>query len=286
MRKRRMKILTWAAAAVLLALCVALAMTGLNQGMFDVTFYRVSSDKIIGRLRIVQLSDLHLSQFGKDNAELVDAVAKLTPDIIAITGDMNISGNPDYRVVLTLCAQLTPIAPVYYSLGNHEYVDQIFSGSAIQKDLKALGVHVLDNQAESLTIGDNAIQIIGISESASQLAQTYGGDKTMAERFIEKWSGYEGFNLLLIHYPTAVPARLSAFDFDLALCGHEHGGLIRVPKLGGLYAPDEGLLPDYAEGYFAFRNNAMIVSRGLGNSSWVPRFNNDPELVVVDVTWN
>ncbi|MDP4118185.1 MAG: metallophosphoesterase [Bacillota bacterium] len=255
-----------------------------NNQDFGVTFYQVTSKKVNSRIRIVQLSDLHMHEFGKDNEELVDEIKRLKPNIIAVTGDMNNDYNKDYGVAITLCRRLVKIAPVYYSLGNNEYTAFLFKKSKILSDLKSVGVHIMHNKAEVVNIGNNPVQIIGISENGKGLRDTFGAKETTVKRFEKKFGEYkDGFKLLLIHYPEVFLNVMSDFDVDLALAGHAHGGQIRIPFIGGLYSPGEGFFPKLTEGYHVFKHNRLIISRGLGNSKMIPRINNKPELVVIDV---
>lgn len=106
---------------------------------FVESYYKVQSDKLTSHLRIVQLSDLHLREFGENNCDLVARIRALKPDIIAITGDMNDKKSDDTHVVTDLCAQLVEIAPVYYVPGNHEWPKIVFEGSTLASDLEAWG---------------------------------------------------------------------------------------------------------------------------------------------------
>mgnify|MGYP002588411865 CR=1 FL=1 len=108
---------------------------------FVESYYQVQSDKLTSNVRVVQLSDLHLHEFGDHNAELIERITALKPDIIAITGDMNDKLVDDYSVVTDLCTELVKIAPVYYVPGNHEWPKIVFHNSPIGTDLEAIGVH-------------------------------------------------------------------------------------------------------------------------------------------------
>ena len=130
---------------------------------FVESYYKVQSDKLTSHLRIVQLSDLHLREFGENNCDLVARIRALKPDIIAITGDMNDKKSDDTHVVTDLCAQLVEIAPVYYVPGNHEWPKIVFEGSTLASDLEALGVHFLADKYETVTIGSNTLLIGGIA---------------------------------------------------------------------------------------------------------------------------
>ena len=243
-------------------------------------FYQVKSNKVVDNIRIVALADLHLKEFGKDNEKLVAEVKNLSPDIVAIVGDMNLESQPDnYSSVISLCKQLNEIAPVYYCLGNHEIDAMLFKNSNIYKDIKAEGIKIFNNETETVNIGGTAIDIIGLTQNPTEFDE-YGKD------FFEKaMSADDNFKLLLTHYPEYFLGKLNDYDIDLAITGHAHGGQVRLPFIGGLYAADQGLFPKLCDGYHEDGNSKFIVSRGLGKSGIVPRINNKPEIVIADISW-
>ena len=126
---------------------------------FVESYYQVQSDKLTSNVRVVQLSDLHLREFGDHNSELIERITTLKPDIIAITGDMNDKLVDDYSVVTDLCEELVKIAPVYYVPGNHEWPKIVFDHSPIREDLEAVGVHFLADKTETLEVNGNTIAI-------------------------------------------------------------------------------------------------------------------------------
>ena len=161
---------------------------------FVESYYKVQSDKLTSHLRIVQLSDLHLREFGENNCDLVARIRALKPDIIAITGDMNDKKSDDTHVVTDLCAQLVEIAPVYYVPGNHEWPKIVFEGSTLASDLEALGVHFLADKYETVTIGSNTLLIGGIAEAPASYEKYASG-------FLEDFAAQPGYKMLLVHYP-------------------------------------------------------------------------------------
>ena len=244
------------------------------------TFYEVEDDKIQYPMRVVVLADLHLQEFGEDNVDLVREIGRLKPDMIAMVGDMMNEDDPDTSVVVTLCRQLVEIAPVYFSYGNHEKqairVDQT---STLNVDLEALGVHVLHNRYETVCVNGNTIDIGGLSANPGTMEAEY------TQKF---WQGYlESLNyrLLLVHYPNYffTGGELRGAPIDMALCGHLHGGQVVLPYVGGLYHPIEGFLPEMTDGCRRVEDTWVVISRGLGNHNKIPRVNNPPELVVVDI---
>ena len=211
---------------------------------FVESYYKVQSDQLTSHLRIVQLSDLHLREFGENNCDLVARIRALKPDIIAITGDMNDKKSDDTHVVTDLCAQLVEIAPVYYVPGNHEWPKIVFEGSTLASDLEALGVHFLADKYETVIIGSNTLLIGGIAEAPASYEKYASG-------FLEDFAAQSGYKMLLVHYPEYYAEDTGALigkDIDMALCGHAHGGQVRLPFLGALYTPDQGFLPDLTEG--------------------------------------
>ena len=141
-------------AVLLAALWGILALIAKHQSFVE-SYYQVQSDKLTSNVRVVQLSDLHLHEFGDHNAELIERITALKPDIIAITGDMNDKLVDDYSVVTDLCTELVKIAPVYYVPGNHEWPKIVFHNSPIWTDLEAIGVHFLADETETLEVHGN-----------------------------------------------------------------------------------------------------------------------------------
>lgn len=269
----------------LLIMLTAIAVTALvwiivnfRQDKIDVTYYQVKSQKLTNNARIVQLGDLHLREFGDGNSELIERVASLEPDIIAITGDMTIDRVKDYTVVTSLVSKLKDIAPVYYSFGNHEFEVYLFEeGSTIAGDIRAAGATLLSNKYEEIDVNSNTIYIGGIC------AQNYTFNEPTITNFFNEYDKIDGFKLLLSHSPEIFMGNMASHPVDLALAGDAHGGQIRLPFIGGLYAPGQGFLPKYSGGIYQADGSTLVVTRGLGSSSLIPRFNNNPEIVVVDI---
>ena len=247
---------------------------------FTDTFLEIEDEKITHPMRIVLLSDLHLREFGPDNADLVAEIARLQPDLIAMAGDMMNEDDPDVSVVVSLCRQLVDVAPVYFCYGNHEKqairVDQT---STLNVDLEALGVHVLHNRYETVTVNGNVLDIGGLSANPGTMDADY------TQSFWQRYLQSPNYRLLLVHYPTFffTGGELRGAPIDMALCGHLHGGQVVLPFLGGLYHPASGFFPEMTDGCHRVGSTWVVISRGLGNSQALPRINNPPELVVVDL---
>ena len=270
---------------ILIIIAVLIAAIGISaivdSNRLEKSFYQVVSTKVTDNIRVVCLSDMHLKEFGKDNETLIHEVEKLGPDIIALVGDMNLESKPDeYGVVTNLCLKLNEIAPVYYSLGNHELDAMLFGKSNIYKDIKKAGIKILNNEMETVTIGATTLDIIGLSQGPAQF-EKYG--KSFFDKAMNKT---DNFKLVLNHFPEQFLGTFNdEYDIDLMLAGHAHGGQVRLPWIGGLYSADQGLFPKLCDGYHEIENSRLIISRGLGKSGLVPRIFNKPEIMIVDIGW-
>ena len=249
---------------------------------YGLTFYHITSDRVSRNIRFLLLSDLHLREYGEDNAQLVSDVSALNPDVILLGGDMVTYGVESYDHMLTLCEKLVDIAPVYAVMGDHEDEKTFLEGDKqFPERFAATGVVVLRNRVETLELGADSIELVGISGNGDSF-EKYGGRACM-DALSEP---YEGYRVVMAHIPTLFSDALQEYGFDLGIAGHTHGGIVRLPGFGGLYSAEEGLLPTNSGGRYALDNaSALIVSRGLGSSEGIPRVFNLPELVVIDVNW-
>lgn len=246
---------------------------------FEINFYNVSTGKVSEKFRIVFLSDLHEREYGTGNKKLLDDVKSLCPDLILSGGDFITYGDDDYESVLNFYRNLCEIAPVYAVMGNHEdamvFVDNM---TDLPKKIAETGVVLLRNETEEITVGSNKLEIIGLSGGVEQF-ELYGG-RTHMDNLT---SANDCFRICICHVPIVFPKCLSEYEFDLGLAGHTHGGIIRLPIGGPLYSCEEGMFPKFADGIQDIGGKPLIISRGLGDSHNIPRVNNMPELVVVDV---
>lgn len=246
-----------------------------NTGL-TVAEYTISSESIppaFSGFRIAQISDLHNTVFGRENRRLLDRIKKTEPDIIVITGDMVDYFHTDILVALAFARDAVKIAPVYYVTGNHEYA--VGHVDTLRKQLEALGVCVLIDEKTVLEREGERITLLGVRDPGRKY-------DTLTQALEELRHQDDGYTILLSHRPEAFDTYVSA-GVDLVFSGHAHGGQIRVPFIGGLYAPAEGWLPEYDAGCFTEGRTSMIVSRGLGNSRFPLRVNNPPEIVVAEL---
>ena len=225
--------------------------------------------------RIAQVSDLHNAEFGAGNEKLLERLRRAEPDIIVITGDLVDSRRTDISAAAAFAEAACDIAPVYYVTGNHEA--RLDFEEDIEPALSASGVRVLRNEAVYLERGGARIMLAGMDDPGF----TSGG--TAAERArseLERLPETEIYTVLLAHRPELIET-YADYGADLVLSGHAHGGQVRLPFAGGLFAPGQGLFPEYDAGLYEYGGTDLVVSRGLGNSLFPLRFNNRPELVVI-----
>lgn len=274
-KKRRFRVIC----GVLLAVAV-LTFCGwrMLSDELEVSFYHLYSPKIVGAegVRAVVLSDLHNREFGPGNEDLVGQIAGLEPDLILIAGDMVNADDATLNVVVDLCGALVKIAPVYYSPGNHESNLMYEQGSPLESLLVEQGVHFLVTWSEEAVVGKTPFLIGGLNTSPEGFAE-YGA------AFMEEYEKSSAFKLLISHYPNLYYDALADAAVDLAVCGHFHGGQVRLPLVGGVYHGDVGFFPQYSGGMYQLPHGAVFVSRGMGGHSLFPRVNNRPELAVIDI---
>lgn len=229
--------------------------------------------------KIAHVSDLHNAVFGRKNEKLLSLIRAAEPDIIAITGDLIDSRHTDIDSALAFVEAAAEIAPIYYVTGNHE---SRLDFDEIEPRLIAAGARVLRNEAEDIGRGGERIRLAGIDDPS--FIRTGGTAEERAAAELEQLGDGGGtFTVLLAHRPELVEV-YAEYGAGLVLSGHAHGGQVRLPLLGGLYAPGQGLLPEYDSGLYSLGETQMVVSRGLGNSVAPLRVNNRPELVIVTLS--
>lgn len=273
--------------AVLAVLLAALAVwTAWGNTALTVTHYTLESDALpeeFDGFVIAQISDLHNAEFGAENERLLNALAQAQPDLIVITGDLVDSRRTDLEVAERFAAACVKIAPVCYVPGNHEC--RIESYDDLESALTDCGVTVLRNTALLLERSGSAIQIAGLEDPDFSVGRDWLFDGTAgwANQVLSDLVEENCFTVLLSHRPELFETYVAA-GAELTFSGHAHGGQFRLPLIGGLVAPDQGLFPKYDAGVFEEAGCRMVVSRGLGNSLFPFRFNNRPELVMVTLS--
>lgn len=252
-----------------------------------VVHYTVRAD-LTRPIRIVQLTDLHNSEFGKNNSKLIALVEEQDPDLIVMTGDMLNRDDPNTIIVEQLIRDLVPIAPVYYGFGNHETSWEANFQRDLHEVFSAAGATVLESEYVDIEIRDQQLRIGGYMGYWLQ-PHMFTSDPSQKEReyrFFYDFSDTDRQMILLNHIPTSWLDwhYIDRTRAGVAFCGHYHGGVIRIPILDqGMFAPYVGWFPPYTKGVFEGEKTTCILSAGLGNEYHVPRFNNPPEIVVADL---
>ncbi len=228
--------------------------------------------------KIVQISDLHNTEFGEGQSILIEKIRKESPDIIAVTGDLIDIRHTDIDTAMCFIDKAAEIAPVYYVTGNHEA--NTLSYIELKKRLLASDAVILENECVPLENDGETIYLVGLEDQLffSELKSGYA--PKLHTELEALTSDIDGFTILLSHRPELFGIYKEC-DISLSLCGHAHGGQFRLPFIGGVYAPDQGFFAEYTEGIYSENGCMMIVSRGLGNSRFPIRINNNPEIVTV-----
>ena len=273
---KRKKSLGRAVAAAMLLLLALVCAVADSKYHLQVTEYELRFDTLpaeLDGLRVVHLSDLHGAEFGRDNARLIALIRAQAPDIIALTGDF--AENAEHlEAVESLLKGISGSGRVYYVSGNHEWAGGVIA--PIKALMEQYGVTCLENEYELFEKNGAAMVVAGVEDPngfadmvkpdalAAALRQERPGDFVL-------WLGHR--NYWLERYPK--------LPVDLILSGHAHGGIVRLPLIGGLLNVNYHLIADYETGLYESGSYRMEVSRGLGNSVPVPRLFNRPEIVVL-----
>lgn len=291
------------ATAIIVVMC-----NYISNRSFRETFYITSSIKIDSPVRVIQISDLHGTSYGKNNKDLIERVKELKPDIIICTGDIVDSANDDADYAIALGEEIAKIAPSYYVYGNNEVetiygfplnekeLDEKFGfdknsrdetallkiEDAFEEKLESVGVKVLKNEKDTIKIKTMNVDVYGVLNSNPSSFWSYS-EKAFLNYI---YDNTDNIKITAVHEPTIFEEFSPEYWGDLMLAGHTHGGVVRVPVLGPLFTQERGLFPERSGGFVYGRYNVssgtLIVSSGLENSN-ILRINNQPELVVIDI---
>lgn len=282
MAAKKKKLIASAIVVALLAAFIVWIIWG--NSALEVHTYTVSGDQLpraFDGYRIAHVSDLHNTQMGKDNETLLGMLKEAKPDLIAITGDLIDSRDTDVETALHFAQEAMKIAPCYYVTGNHEA--RVSEYRDLKTGLTELGVVVLEDERKQLEQNGETITLIGVRDPSFTTDYIFGDEQSVVRsRLQELVTESDGFTLLLSHRPELFEVYVDS-DVDLVLSGHAHGGQFRLPFVGGLAAPNQGLFPEYDSGLYTEANTNVIVSRGIGNSIVPFRFNNRPEVILIEL---
>lgn len=288
-----MNVLLIIAGILAMGMLVICIISGIENRKLAVTHYQILSPKLpdcFQNCRLVVLADLHNASFGRDNQRLIQAIQEQKPDYILITGDM-IVGKPEQstEVPAHLIRELAKQYPVYYAKGNHEsraarYPDTYGTlWQDYQEQIRGC-VTWLDNEHIELTRGNASVFLYGLDLEMKYYKRFRHA--SMAPGYLKEklgWPPSEGFRILLAHNPDYFP-EYAEWGADLVLAGHLHGGMVRIPWLGGVISPMFLFFPKYDRGRYERDGHVMLLSGGLGNHTFKFRVNNLPELLVVELS--
>lgn len=237
--------------------------------------------------RIAQVSDLHNAEFGRENEVLIQMLNDSRPDMIVLTGDLVDSSHTDLAIAVRFVEAAVQIAPTYYVTGNHEaWLGKEYED--LEHQLERVGVKVMRGEALYLERKEERILLMGIDDPdfLDDESTLYDGGASWICQEIEKLQYQEeDYTILLSHRPELFDTYV-ACGVDLVFSGHTHGGQFRLPLIGGLVAPGQGLFPKYDSGIYSQDHTHMVVSRGLGNSVIPLRIGNRPEIVVAELHYS
>lgn len=280
---------------IMLILFIVLAIVGrvlYENCHIQKTVYEFKSTKVKEDTTFIFLSDLHNQSFGKNNQKLIEQIEKENPDYILIGGDMLVGkkGEIDQhaRNAWKLLQGIVNKFPVFYVNGNHEtrmkfdtekYGEQY---TQYEEKLKKMGVSILNN--DSIFLEEKGIQINGLELEEEYYKKRRAKDLTVTEieQRLDK-TAKDRFQILLAHKPEYFMS-YAGWGADLTLSGHNHGGMIRLPLIGGIVSTQYRVLPKYDGGLYTKEEKHMIVSRGLGGHTIKVRLMNVPDFVIIHIS--
>ena len=263
-----------------------------DNNFLGVSKYKVTSDKIPASFKgfkILQLSDLHNKDFGNNNNKIIKKITSENPDIVVMTGDMVSANDTDFEVFINLAKEISQQYNTYYIVGNHEQALYGGKQKILTDKLTEIKVKVLNNEKVTITRGTDSINLYGLWFNLryyKNLNNQYTKDVYFGEEQIQTILGNldtEQYNILLTHNPLYADTYYN-WGADLTLAGHIHGGIIRIPFLGGLLSPERKFFPKYDGGKYQVDDKILIVNRGLGNTDLGIRIFNRPEISVITLS--
>lgn len=263
-----------------LILCV-LILSGFcywQNNSLTVSHYDYTNEKIPTEFKdykIIQISDLHNKSFGDEQKRLVKRIKRENPDIIVITGDIA-DNEGKFQPGLDLVNGLISDFPIYYVPGNHE--SYLKNYGDLTKQLEEAGVQILDNKSITITKDNKEFILTGVNDPSFYYSESSDDEQIMSTLLANHTDQTNQFEILLSHRPELIKQYAEA-NVDLTFSGHAHGGQVRLPIVGGLIAPNQGLFPEYTGGTYQSEDSTLVVSRGLGNSIIPLRIFNRPDVV-------
>ena len=287
---------------LILILCMVIVLLESKRecSKFRITQYRFDTEKLPAgkELRIAMIADLHNSRFGGDNESVIKAISTQKPDIIILAGDMLVSRagkDEDNLKTAEFVKRLSEIAEVYYGVGNHEkgVIERIHNvGDIWQKYSEKLyedgcdRIHYMDNKVMAIGDNDESVMLYGLDLERDYYKRVIAKklDRCNLANMLGEVNP-DSYNILIAHNPDYFE-KYAEWGADLILSGHNHGGLVRLPVLGGVISPRLRILPKYDYGVFEKGSSKMVLTNGIGAHSLKIRVNNVPEIVYINIVGN
>ena len=257
---------------------------------FQITSYEYRTKKITQSVKFAVVADLHAHVYGRDNDILIQKIKEQKPDIILVPGDMTVSRYPEtYETAYQTFEKLTEIAPVYFSNGNHESrvskvpVMQTEAFLEYENRVRKLGVHILNNASEEVILHGGKFCISGLEIPLECYGK--GSYEPLPEHFIRDVLGdakQDSVQILMAHNPMFAK-EYAEWGADVSVCGHTHGGLVRIPGIGSVISPQFELFPKYDAGEFNFGDRKVYVSKGLGTHTFHIRVFDRAEVLMIRI---
>ena len=252
--------------------------------------YEYQSEKLGSgqEINVAVLSDLHDHEFGKENKKLVKKIKEREPDLILLDGDILNEDSENADVPCALIRKLKDVAPVYFSLGNHEVSYMENGHTDLVGQLESAGAVVLDESYEDIEVNGVQLRLGGLYDYAFALDGNDDAKNTPepVKSFLEDYQNTDRLKLMMAHRPESFcfGNASSVWDVDLVISGHIHGGQVVLPILGGLYGGDQGWFPEYVHGMYRKDDMNIFVTSGLGSHhQLLPRFWNRPEIATIKI---
>ena len=253
--------------------------------------YEYQSEKLGSgqEINVAVLSDLHDHEFGKENKKLVKKIKEQEPDLILLDGDILNEDSENADVPCALIRKLKDVAPVYFSLGNHEVSYMENGHTDLVGQLESEGAVVLDESYEDIEVNGVQLRLGGLYDYAFALDGNDDAKNTPepVKSFLEDYQNTDRLKLMMAHRPESFcfGNASSVWDVDLVISGHIHGGQVVLPILGGLYGGDQGWFPEYVHGMYQKDDMNIFVTSGLGSHhQLLPRFWNRPEIAMIEIS--
>lgn len=257
-----------------------------SRRLLSVSRYEIASPKIpagFDGYHIIQLSDLHGASFGKENETLLSRMEAEAPDLVLITGDIITRQGRELSVAARLVEALAARFPTYFAMGNHEESLPEEERQVLLRSFRESGAGVLlGEKAEITAPNGETLLLAGLRPPLNTYHQLSRDFVPLEEEPLRALLGEANgeFSILMAHNPNFFP-QYAAAGFDLIFSGHIHGGMVRVPFIGGVFSPETVLFPKYDAGLYRTDGSAMLLSRGLGTGRVGFRLFNRPDLVSV-----